>query len=69
MKKNTFGKKLKALRLKAGISQLTLAFDAQMTASQISSFENGKSMPTYETIARLSKSLEVSPEIFFNSKK
>jgi len=74
-KKNTmddikliFGKRLRKLRKTKGISQETLAFDAGLDRTYISSIERGKRNVSIENIARLAKALEVEIHELFTDK-
>lgn len=55
-----FGVVIRKLREKYGISQETLAFEADLTRNYISLLENGKRSPTLNTMLRISKALQVS---------
>lgn len=55
------GKNVRAARLRAGLSQEQLAFDAQMKRSYLSDLERGVRNPTVKAIGRLAAALEVAP--------
>lgn len=56
---SAFGKKVKALREKKGLSQYKLADEADIDRSQIISIENGTGNPTLNTICALATALDV----------
>jgi transcriptional regulator with XRE-family HTH domain len=56
-----FGDLLKQARLKAGMTQETLAFQAELDRTYISLLETGKRQPTLTTLFALSKALELRP--------
>ncbi|REE90612.1 DNA-binding XRE family transcriptional regulator [Paenibacillus taihuensis] len=58
---NLFGDLLKQARLKAGMTQETLAFQAELDRTYISLLETGKRQPTLMTLFALSKALELRP--------
>ncbi len=60
-----FGQNVRAARLKKGISQEQLAFDADMKRSYISDLERGGRNPSIKAVARLAAALGVEPEILF----
>jgi transcriptional regulator with XRE-family HTH domain len=60
-----FGKKLRAFREKAGLSQTELAKKIGNTQRAISKFENGETLPTYGSMFRLGKALKIHPGEFF----
>lgn len=57
-----FGKVIRDLRLKAGLSQDELAFDANMHPATISLYERGLRAPTLYTVFLLAKVLKTTPE-------
>ena len=52
--------RLKALRIKKGISQLKLAIDLNMNQNSISRFENGQRQADYETLIKFADYFNVS---------
>ncbi len=60
------GEKLKQLRRLRGVTQKELAGDF-LTRNMLSQIERGVAMPSYATIALLSKKLRVDPSYFFES--
>lgn len=56
---SAFGRKVKALREKKGLSQYKLADEADIDRSQIINIENGTANPTLNTICALAAALEV----------
>ncbi len=63
--RDLFGKNLKRLRNKAGLSQLDLAGESNLSHTFVSDIENGKKWISCRTIARLCKVLHVEPCQFF----
>jgi transcriptional regulator with XRE-family HTH domain len=56
-----FGRVLRAARLKAGMSQETLALESTVQRQFISLIERGENQPTISTIFRLAGALQVQP--------
>ena len=54
-----FGKRVRALRVEAGLSQEKLAEKAGMHPTYLSDIERGQRNPTLEVISRLAKALGV----------
>jgi transcriptional regulator with XRE-family HTH domain len=54
-----FGHRLKAIRVKKGLSQETLAFEADIPISQIGRIERGEVNTTLSTLNLLAKALKV----------
>lgn len=61
------GKRIKELRLKAGLSQEALAFMADLDRTYISSVESGKRNIAIVNLEKVSRALNVSLKHFFNS--
>lgn len=59
---NSFGKKVKELRLKKGLSQYRLADEADIDRSQVIDIENGTINTTISTLHTLASALEVNPK-------
>ncbi|HEY5193649.1 MAG TPA: helix-turn-helix transcriptional regulator [Solirubrobacteraceae bacterium] len=56
-----FGANLRAARKRAGLSQETLAYDAQVDRAAISVYERGGREPNLRTILKLARALRLSP--------
>lgn len=56
-----FGKVLRDLRLKSGLSQEDLGFAADLQRNYISLIELGRNQPTITTIFKLSSALGIAP--------
>jgi transcriptional regulator with XRE-family HTH domain len=56
-----FGVNLRAARHRVGISQETLAADAQVDRAAISIFEHGRRDPNLRTLLRLARALDIPP--------
>jgi excisionase family DNA binding protein len=63
------GKRLRALREAAGLSQLQLAAASGLTHELISRLETGTNTPYAETVRSLARALGVEPERFVSRKK
>ncbi len=64
--RNLFGKNLKRLRMKAGLSQMALAGESDLAHTFINDIENGKKWISCKTMARLCQALDVEPhQLFF----
>ena len=61
-----FGKKLRQLRIKRGLSQLDLELLTGMNRTEISRIENGLKNIEFLTIVKLATALEVEIHDFFN---
>lgn len=61
-----FGKRLKSLRVIKGISQQQLAQSAGLSTSFISGIERGLYAPSFETIEKISKTLQLSIKDLFD---
>ena len=57
-----FGKNLKRIRTKKGMSQGAIARSLDVGRSFITNIENGKTNPTLATIVRIAKALGVTPD-------
>lgn len=55
------GKRLRALRLEAGLTQLQLAERTGVTNEFMSRIENGSGMPSLDTLGRLADALALRP--------
>jgi transcriptional regulator with XRE-family HTH domain len=56
-----FGVNLRAARKRAGLSQETLAYDAQVDRAAISVYERGGREPNLRTILKLARALRLNP--------
>jgi transcriptional regulator with XRE-family HTH domain len=56
-----FGRVLRAMRTKAGMSQEALALESTVQRQFISLMERGENQPTISTIFRLASALQVQP--------
>ncbi len=56
-----FGRVLRAARLKAGMTQETLALESTVQRQFISLIERGENQPTISTIFRLASALKIRP--------
>jgi len=57
--------KIKAIRLKNGISQMELSLRSNLSQSFIANLEKGKKQPSVLTLIRIAEALKVSPQEFF----
>jgi transcriptional regulator with XRE-family HTH domain len=62
----SFGAKLKQLRLKKGLTLEQLAFEADIELSQVHRVEKGKVNPTLTTLIAIAKGLGVKLSEIFN---
>jgi transcriptional regulator with XRE-family HTH domain len=62
----TFGENLRRLRIKKGISQEDLAFDAQIAYTTINKIEKGQLNTGICTVFEIAKALKVSPKELFD---
>lgn len=60
-----FPERLKAARLRAGLTQQGLADRLEVTKQAVSKYEQGKMLADSQVLIRLSKVLEVKPDYFF----
>ena len=56
-----FGRNVRLARVRAGLSQEQLAFDAGMKRSYLSDLERGTRNPSLKAIGRIATALTVSP--------
>ena len=61
-----FGQNLKKVREKMNYTQEKLAYESQLSLSQIARIETGKVNPTLCTIITIAKTLRVEPIDLFN---
>ncbi|MGN6579850.1 MAG: helix-turn-helix domain-containing protein [Bordetella sp.] len=57
-----FGRVLRQLRKKAGLTQEQLGFEAHLERNYISMLERGERQPSLSTVFKLAKPLHVEPE-------
>jgi transcriptional regulator with XRE-family HTH domain len=60
-----FGKRVRAIRKTAKITQEKAAEAAQLNSKYLGEIERGEKRPSFEAIIALAKALKVSPEAFF----
>lgn len=63
-----FGARLREIRLKKGVSQEALAFEAELHRTYISSVERGERNVSIVNIARIAAALDVPIRDFFPTK-
>jgi len=61
-----FGANLRWARKRAGLSQETLAYDAEVDRAAISVYERGGREPNLRTVLKLSRALELSPVVLLD---
>jgi len=57
--------KIKAIRIKRGISQMELSLRSDLSQSFIVNVEKGKKQPSVLTLLRIAEALDVNPQDFF----
>jgi len=57
--------KIKAIRIKNGVSQMELSLRSSLSQSFIANLEKGKKQPSVLTLIRIADALKVSPQDFF----
>jgi transcriptional regulator with XRE-family HTH domain len=60
--RKNFGRKLRELRMKAGLSQEELGFRAKLHRTYIGSIERGEQNISIDNIHKLSRALRVKPD-------
>ena len=63
--KDKFGKNLRAIRLKRGMTQEQFAEALSVSVDFLSLVERGRNAPSFETLERLSKRLKLPVAVFF----
>lgn len=58
------GERIKDIRTKKGINQLTLASMAKISNTYLSDIEVGRTLPSLKTLKKLATALEVDASIF-----
>jgi transcriptional regulator with XRE-family HTH domain len=56
---NRFGRNLKKLRLKKGLTQMEIALDTNLSEAYISRIETGKARITFNLLGQLCKGLKI----------
>lgn len=59
------GRRIRALRLSRGRTQQILADQAELTRESVSAIENGRFDPTFSTLSRLARALDLKLEELF----
>ncbi len=67
--KKSFGKRMQALRHKAGMSMEALAADTGCSTDRLLSIEADKVLPTVSEVIRISKALSVDPGSFLSAEQ
>jgi len=57
--------KIRAIRIKNGVSQMELSLRSNLTQSFIANLEKGKKQPSVLTLIRIADALKVNPQDFF----
>jgi len=57
--------RIKAIRVKSGVSQMELSLRSNLTQSFIANLEKGKKQPSVLTLIRIANALNVNPQDFF----
>jgi len=57
--------KIKAIRIKNGVSQMELSLRSNLSQSFIANLEKGKKQPSVLTLIRIADALKVNPQVFF----
>jgi len=57
--------KIKAIRIRYGVSQMELSLRSNLSQSFIANLEKGKKQPSVLTLIRIAEALKVSPQEFF----
>jgi transcriptional regulator with XRE-family HTH domain len=58
-------KRIKAIRVKNGVSQMELSLRSNLSQSFIANLEKGKKQPSVLTLIRIADALNVNPQDFF----
>ena len=56
-----FGNRIRSLRTQLNLTQDQLAERMEMSAQYLSNIERGRENPTFETLVKLAKALEIEP--------
>ena len=64
--KNLLGKRIKEIRKKRGLTQEKLAELAGIEIPSLSNIENGKSYPSMQTVLKVFKEFNITPDKFFD---
>jgi transcriptional regulator with XRE-family HTH domain len=57
--------RIKAIRIKNGVSQMDLSIRSNLSQSFIANLEKGKKQPSVLTLIRIADALKVNPQDFF----
>jgi len=57
--------RIKAIRIKNGVSQMELSLRSNLSQSFIANLEKGKKQPSVLTLIRIAEALNVNPQDFF----
>jgi len=57
--------KIKAIRIRQGVSQMELSLRSNLSQSFIANLEKGKKQPSVLTLIRIANALNVNPQEFF----
>jgi len=57
--------RIKAIRVKNGVSQMELSLRSNLTQSFIANLEKGKKQPSVLTLIKIADALKVNPQDFF----
>ena len=60
-----FGERIRVLRSERGLTQERLAGKADLTTGFVNAVEHGRKIPSFTTIMKLARGLEVSPSELF----
>ncbi|MBQ2985693.1 MAG: helix-turn-helix transcriptional regulator [Clostridia bacterium] len=64
-----FGDRLRAIRIKRGMSQSQLAKKIRVTSGAVSSYENSTRRPSYEVLVRIARCFDVSTDYLLGLEK
>ena len=67
--KDKIGQRIKQLRKEIGLSQESLANEAEVDRTYVTDVENGRRNVSVEILERIIKALNVSFSLFFDSKE
>ena len=57
--------RIKAIRIRNGVSQMELSLRSNLSQSFIANLEKGKKQPSVLTLIRIAEALQVNPQDFF----
>ena len=67
--KDKIGQRIKQLRKEIGLSQESLANEAEVDRTYVTDVENGRRNVSVEILEKIIKGLNISFSLFFNSKE